>query len=125
VKLLLDEMIGPRVAEALREDGIDTVGVAERTDLRALPDDALLEHALQDVRIVVTRNISDFARLDQQWRAAGRTHAGLVMITESAFPQNRNLVGALVHALRHAHRQAERPAPGIAVYLRPADEHGP
>lgn len=119
MRLLLDEMIGPRVAEQLRARDVDTVGVVERTELRALPDDALLEHAREERRILVTRNISDFARLDQRWKAESRGHAGLVMITEKAFPQNRNLVGALVEALAAAHRGAELLGPGAVRYLRP------
>lgn len=121
MRLLLDEMIGPRVAQALRERGLDAVGVVERTDLRALPDDAVLEQAYEERRIVVTRNIGDFARLDSQWRADGRQHQGLVMIPEQGFPQNRNLVGALTKALEWAAQLSELPAPGEVLYLRPDD----
>ena len=45
MKLLLDEMIGPRVAQALRERGLDTIGVVESTDVRSLPDGAVLDYA--------------------------------------------------------------------------------
>lgn len=119
MRLLLDEMIGPRVAEGLRERGIDAVGVVERTDLRSLPDDAVLEFAREDKRAVVTRNIADFARLHHQWQADGRSHQGMVMVTEHAFPQDRNLVGALVQALAQSEKQAELPAPGELLYLQP------
>lgn len=119
MRLLLDEMVGPRVASALRQAGLDAVGVVERTDLRALPDDAVLELAREDDSIVVTRNISDFARLDHQWQAEGRQHDGLVLVTEKAFPQNRNLVGALVDALMGAAQQGTLPAAGELLYLRP------
>ena len=120
MRLLLDEMIGPRVAGELREQGLDAVGVVESTDLRALSDAAVLEHALLERRVVVTRNVSDFARLDARWRSEGRLHSGIVMISEQAFPQNRNLVGALVMALRVASEAAARPGAGDVLYLRPA-----
>ena len=118
MRLLLDEMIGPRVAEALRQAGLDVVGVVERTDLRSLLDEAVLEFARRDDRIVVTRNISDFARLDHQWQAAGRQHRGLVMVGESGFPPSRNLVGAVVAALARAAEQGQLPGPGQVLFLR-------
>lgn len=120
MRLLLDEMIGPRVAGALRQAGLETVGVVERTDLRSLPDAAVLEFALQDDRIVVTRNISDFARLSHHWQAAGRQHPGLVMVTENAFPQNHDLVGAIVAALTQAAEGGQLPGNGQVRYVRPA-----
>lgn len=120
MRLLLDEMIGPRVAEALRQRGRDAIAVAERSGLRSLPDQAVLEFAQEDERLVVTRNITDFARLSQAWQAAGRQHYGLVMVLESTFPQNRNLVGALVVALSDACERGLLPAPGEVLYLRPA-----
>lgn len=118
MRLLLDEMIGPRVAQALRDQGLDAVGVVERTDLRALPDAVLLELAQEDDRVMVTRNIGDFARLDQQWHSSGRAHAGLVFVTEQSFPQNRNLVGALVQALLLAHERSALPGADEVLYLQ-------
>lgn len=104
----------------LREDGMDAVGVVERTDLRALADDAVLEFAHDERRALVTRNIADFVRLSQQWRAGGRTPPGLVLITEHAFPQGRNLVGALVLALLECQAKKTFPQPGHELYLRAA-----
>jgi hypothetical protein len=117
VRLLLVEMIGPRVAEALRARGIDAVAVVESPYLRALPDERILGHAQEQELVLVTRNVGDFGRLDQRWHAEGRLHHGLIMVTEQAFPQNRNLVGALVHALVAA--AASWPGPGQVRWLRP------
>lgn len=119
MKLLLDEMIGPRVAETLRGRGVDAVGVVKQSELRSLPDEAVLEYAQEHGYVVVTRNIGDFARLDHRWRADGRRHMGLVMVTEQAFPQNRRLVGALVQALVEAVQRSELPGTGEVLYLRP------
>lgn len=123
MRLLLDEMIGPRVAVSLRERGMDAIGVAERSDLRSLPDEAVLEFVQSEDRIVVTRNVADFGRLDHEWQASGRRHAGLVMIVESTFPQNRNLIGALVAAITEAASREQLPRPNEVLYLRPADGH--
>lgn len=118
--LLLDEMIGPQVAQELRDRGLDVVALAERSDLRALPDDAVLDVARDQGRTLVTLNVGDFARLHQQWLAEGRRHAGIVMVTTQAFPQNRGFVGALVSALHAAAESSTLPGPGEVGYLRPA-----
>lgn len=119
MKLLLDEMIGPRVARELRDRGLDVAAVAERTDLRALPDDAVLDVAREERRALVTCNIGDFARLHQQWLSEGRQHCGLVMVTTQAFPPNRGFVGSLVSALHAAAKSSLLPEPGAVLYLRP------
>ena len=59
VKLLLDENISPRVADALRADGVDACGVRDRGLLEAM-DHEVLEWAFGDDRIVVTKNVGDF-----------------------------------------------------------------
>lgn len=127
MRLLLDEMIGPAVARGLRQQGLDVVAVVEETELRSLSDPAVLEHAAVESRVLVTRNIGDFARLDAQWRAEGRHHRGLVMVTENAFPQNRDLVGALVRALLAAQERGELPEADEVTFLstsRPALDAG-
>lgn len=117
MRLLLDEMIGPRVAQELRARGIDVIAVAERADLRASSDDAVLEFARETGRAVVTLNIGDFARLHRQSLVEGRRHPGIVMVTGHAFPQNRGFVGALVNALT-AVEKSSPPGRGDVVYLR-------
>lgn len=125
MRLLLDEMIGHRVAAALREAGLDVVAISARADLRSLPDEAVLEVAHGDGRILVTRNVSDFARLDHEWQVSGRRHAGLLMVVENSFPQNRRLVGAVVvAAVRLAAAQDELPGAGEVRYLRPVTPTG-
>jgi hypothetical protein len=119
VKLLLDEMIGPRVAQELRSRGFDVVGVTERADLRGLADDVVLDVAGEEGRTLVTLNIGDFARLHQESLLQGRRHAGVVMVSGHAFPQNRGFVGALVKALTAAAEASSLPEPGDVAYLRP------
>lgn len=119
VALLLDEMIGPKVAIALRRRSVDVYGIVERPDLHSLPDDDVLTLAASERRMVVTFNIHDFARLDHGWKSAGRTHAGIVMLSTATFPQNRGQLGALVRALRAAVDQQILPAPDAVTYLRP------
>lgn len=113
-------MIGPRVAHELRQHGHDVEAVVELTTLRGLADDAILEHAANTGRLLVTRNVADFARLHQRWQAEGRPHGGVLFLTERAFPQNRNLVGALVSALLAADEGSALPGSSHAHYLQPS-----
>lgn len=117
VRLLLDEMISPKVAAQLRDRGHEVYAIAERADLVALPDDEVLALGAVERRIVVTLNIGDFAILDGRWRSQGRTHGGLSYVATSAFPQDRAFVGALVASLDGAARAGELPGQGEARFL--------
>ncbi|MGN6330690.1 MAG: DUF5615 family PIN-like protein [Motilibacteraceae bacterium] len=117
MRLLLDEMLGPRVAPQLKDRGHDVAAVAERTDLRALPDDAVLTVAQDEQRLLVTRNVADFARLHQQWLADERAHPGIVMLTTRAFRQDRGFVGALVTALVAADTAGTLPGPDQVLFI--------
>lgn len=119
MKLLLDEMIGPGVAAQLRALGRDVEAVVEHAELRGLPDERVLEIARDEGRILVTRNIADFALLDARWAAAGRQHCGIVMIGNKAFPENRAFIGNLVMALQAAIKTNALPGPGEVRHLSP------
>ncbi len=100
MKLLLDEMHAPAVAEALRSRGIDAIAVTERDDLRGLSDADLLQTATSEGRAVVTENIKDFAVLDRQISAVGEKHSGLVYTHPRRFPRSApNQVRVLADAL--------------------------
>lgn len=100
MRLLLDEMHAPHVAERLRSMGHDAVAVKERPELIGLPDEDLLVVAAGERRVLVTENVKDFAVLDRQWAAAGRQHAGLVLTHPRRFPRaSPNHVPRLVGAL--------------------------
>jgi hypothetical protein len=46
-------------------------------------------------RALVIANISDFLHIDQCYKASSRAHAGLVLVSTKAFPQDRSFIGAL------------------------------
>jgi len=119
-KLLLDEMLSPKIGQGLEDRGHDVDAVSQRPDLMALHDDEpILAAATAEGRIMVTTNIGDFAVLDGRWAAEGRTHAGIVFVTTSAFPQDRSFIGSVVNALHAAAAEETLPAPGQTLYLRP------
>lgn len=120
-RLLLDEMLSPKIGRGLAGRGHDVDAVTQRPDLMALHDDEpILAAAAAEGRIMVTTNIGDFAVLDGRWAAEGRTHAGIVFVTTSAFPQDRSFIGSVVNALHAAATEEALPAPGHTLYLRQA-----
>lgn len=96
MRAILDEMLPAAVARELCQRGHDVIAVAERPDLRALDDAAQFDLAQAEERAMVTRDIADYLRLDRQYRAAGREHAGIVLVS-SRFPPDA--VGPLVGEL--------------------------
>jgi len=61
LRLLIDNALSPQVVGVLAEAGYDVVHV-QSLRMGAARDDEILDHALADARIVVTRD-SDFAQL--------------------------------------------------------------
>ena len=98
-RYLLDEHLSPQIAEQLVTHGVDAVAVAAKPDLRGLPDPDILEAATSEGRVVVTRNIPDFVRLDALWGSAGRAHPGILCIAARRFPESPASVGTLTTAL--------------------------
>ena len=101
VRLLLDEMHAPAVADALTADGWDVVAVAANPSLRGTSDEELLAYASAEGRALATENIVDFAVIAARWAAQPRSHAGLVFTSPKRF--NRATIaypGNLVVALQ-------------------------
>jgi hypothetical protein len=97
--LLLDEMFSAVIGEQLRAKGHDVLAVVADPALTGLPDDQILAHAARAGRAVVTANIKDFMPLDTQYRAASQEHAGLILVSAKAFPQDRTYTAAVTGAL--------------------------
>jgi hypothetical protein len=97
--LLLDEMFSDAIGQQVRARGHDCMAVVADPALVSLPDDQILAYASGGGRALVTANIKDFMPLDGQYRAAGRSHAGLILVSTATFPQDRNFVGAVAGAL--------------------------
>lgn len=106
MRLLLDEMFPPAVAEQLRVRGHDVVAVAEVAGLAGCADREVFEHAQAEGRAVATENVPDFVRLDREWRQAERDHHGLVLALKQGSTGDR-IVGRLtrdLHRLLDNHR---------------------
>ncbi len=100
MKLLLDEMWAPRIAEELRRRGYDVQAVVQRTDLRTRPDVDLLTAAQREDRAIVTEDAPDFLRIARIAINEGRSHAGLILTDRRRFWRgDERTVGRLVTAL--------------------------
>ncbi len=85
VKLLLDEMHAPSIADALTGDSFDVVAVAAEPELRGISDEDLLAHAATETRVLITENVADFMPLATQWSGQRRSHAGLIFTNPKRF----------------------------------------
>lgn len=116
--LLLDEMFSGAIAEQLRAKSHDVLAVAADSALIGLSDDQILGHAADRARVLVTANIKDFIPLDARYRAASQTHAGLILVSTKAFPQNRAFTAAIIGALAALLDQPDPIQPGQVLFLK-------
>lgn len=92
-------MWSPVIAEQLRRRGNDVVASAARAELRGLSDDDILRAAALERRAVATRDVGDFSLLIERWRAEGRDHWGVVLVSPRRYPASKAGIGPLVRAL--------------------------
>jgi Domain of unknown function (DUF5615) len=114
---LLDEMFSDTIAQQLRAKGHDVQAVVADPSLTSLPDDQILSRAAAAGRALVTANIKDFMPLDAQYRAAGQTHAGLILVSAKTFPQNRSYTSAVIIALATLLDEREQIEPSQITFL--------
>ncbi len=98
MKLLLDEMYSPRLAEALRGAGVDARMVAE-LGLAGSSDPEVFLAAAADGRALLTENVADFARISAEHLIAGLHHPGVLIALSSRFSRQAAGIGPLVAAL--------------------------
>ncbi len=115
--LLLDEMFSDSIAQQLRAAGHDIISVVADPALVALPDEQMLAYATAAGRALVTANIKDFVPLDGRYRAAGQSHAGLILVSTKTFPQNRGFTTAITTALATLLSGTAKIQPGQVLFL--------
>jgi Domain of unknown function (DUF5615) len=115
--LLLDEMFTDDIAQQLRAKGCDVISVVADPALIGRPDDQILAYATAEGRAVVTANIKDFVPLDGRFRAAGQSHAGLILVSTKAFPQNRGFPSAITASLAMLLSDTAKIQPSQVLFL--------
>ena len=99
MKLLLDEQFSPDLATLLRERKHDAIAVGERPDLISSEDEALLALSSSEGRALLTNNVRDFAPIATRWAGDGRTHLGLLFVSDRTLGRSRNTIGTYTSAL--------------------------
>jgi predicted nuclease of predicted toxin-antitoxin system len=99
VKLLLDEMLSPAIAQELRARGHDVQAVAEHADRAALSDHEVMTLARDERRAIVTNNVRDFRPLHvDAVTPGGPGHFGMIFMAGN-YRRTRNDIGRIVAAL--------------------------
>lgn len=100
MKLLVDEMYPPVIAEQLRSRGHDVDAVTARRDLRSLSDADVFAAAQRERRAVVTENIGDFSTIADAADERGHAHHGLILVDPAKYPRGRaRTIGRMVTQL--------------------------
>jgi predicted nuclease of predicted toxin-antitoxin system len=102
MRLLLDEMYAPTIAEQLRARGHDVACVhdPEYRTLEGEPDEEVWAAALAADRVLVTENVQDFRRIETGALARAQPTAHLIFTTDRQFPRgDPATIGRLVTAL--------------------------
>ncbi len=100
MRLLLDEMISPRIARELREQGHDVQAIKkDRPDLTSRGDREIVLHMASERRAIVTNDIADFQAIHDRLLAAGEEHAGMVFTFDATMPRNKDATGQWVQTL--------------------------
>ena len=81
MRLLLDAHLSDRrLGEPLRERGHDVRTINQDRTLERLSDDLVLELAAAEGRILGSFDKGDMMSLLREWGAAGRSHAGAIIV---------------------------------------------
>jgi len=99
VRLLLDAMYSPEVAERLRARGHDAIALGERPALVAMRDEELFAAMAAEDRTVVTNNVLDFVPLYRSALADGAEHPPLVLTSDRQMPRTWTAIGRFVSML--------------------------
>lgn len=99
MRLLLDEQLDKAFAEQLRGKGHDVLAATEEPSLVGLGDEALLEWAIAERRVIVTYDIRHFMPLVAYRVTTQRPFWGLVFVSPKNFPQGKRHFGQLLRAL--------------------------
>ena len=85
IRLYIDEdAMYHWVITGLRARGVDVTSVTEE-GREGLEDVDQLEFAKTQERVICTSNVGDYYRLHTEYLRAGKTHAGIIIITQQRY----------------------------------------
>ncbi len=118
MRVLLDEQLSGRIAQLLRERGLDVEAVVERSDLLQAPDHDVIAVAAREGQAVVSNNIKDFRPLAAERVSDGRGHAGLILLPAGR-SRSREATGALADAIEAVMRAHPDGIPSAEHWIAP------
>lgn len=92
-------MYPPALAEVLRAGGMDASTVGEQ-GLAGRSDPDVLDAAAAEGFVLVTENVSDFARIADERITAGGHHAGVLIALSSRFSRRPSGIPRIAAAIR-------------------------
>ena len=100
MRLLLDEMLSPRIARELRDRGHDVVAIkGDRLELESKSDYELVLALSAEQRAIVTNNAHDFEPIHRRLSAVGREHYGIIISFDRDLPRNKASFGIWIETL--------------------------
>jgi predicted nuclease of predicted toxin-antitoxin system len=100
VRLLLDEMLSPRIARELHARGFDVLAIAGDREHAGLPDPEVMSLARAEQRAVVTNNLRDYRPLHHEAvTPGGPGHYGMISMPGS-YRRTRADEGRIISALQ-------------------------
>lgn len=112
MRILLDEMYPPALAEKLRAQGHDVRAVTEDADLIGSDDETLLAYATATQSCLITENVQDFAAL-----AKHTAHAGILLVHPRRWPRDGAGIAGLAVTLDRTVREERLPGPSETRWL--------
>ena len=113
MRILLDENAHAGVTAALLARGIDTVHVLD-TGLAAAPDIPVLEWAIRQDRVIVTRDYGDFSQLARAAQRSGRSFPGVLLVSRAL---RHDDVGGIAAGVERFARGSRALAPGTVAWV--------
>lgn len=99
MRILVDEMYPPALAESLRSAAIDAATVSDLR-LQGASDEEVFGAAAASGYAVLTENVGDFARIAAEHSTAGGQHPGVLIALSSRFTRRPGGIQALIEAIR-------------------------
>jgi Domain of unknown function (DUF5615) len=100
VRLLLDEMLSPAIAQELRSRGHDVLAVAGERDREGMSDPEIMALARAERRAVVANNLRDYRPLHHEAiMPGGPGHYGMVFLP-SSYRRAKADTGRIIAALQ-------------------------
>ena len=100
LRLYFDRHIMTKLAAELRTRGFDVLTTEEAGKDAALDEDQLA-FATREGRSILSFNIRDFAPLHEEWTAANRSHAGIIVSRQLGSRQYGIFLQRMLRLLNH------------------------